>query len=98
SLDVSSVPADPRGAGRYVVELVRALAARRNVRLHLILKHGDAARWRRWAPDARLHATVPAWRPARILWEQAVEPYLITRYDIALHHGPHYTMPERLRR
>jgi glycosyltransferase involved in cell wall biosynthesis len=96
-LDVSAVPPDPRGAGVYAVELARGLAAAEPVDLVLLARRGDAARWRELAPAAELHAVVPAPRPARLVWEQVDGPRVARRLEADVWHGPHYTLPLRLR-
>lgn len=45
SLDVSAVPEDPVGAGRYTLELARALVARPDVVLTLWCRRDDRPRW-----------------------------------------------------
>ncbi len=45
SLDVSAVPAQPVGAGRYTIDLATALLARTDVALTLWSRRGDGARW-----------------------------------------------------
>ena len=54
------------------------------------------------APDLRgnrlvVRRAAPVSRPARLLWEQVRLPYLLAHSGISVHHGPHYTMPERAR-
>ncbi|HET9441937.1 MAG TPA: glycosyltransferase family 1 protein [Acidimicrobiales bacterium] len=93
-IDVSAVPADPRGAGRYVVELVAALHRRGAVDLHLEARRDDGARWEALAPGADVQAVVPPGRARRLAWEQVASPRFVDRWGIAVHHGPHYTMPE----
>jgi glycosyltransferase involved in cell wall biosynthesis len=93
SIDVSAIPDPPAGAGRYVTELVRALGPAGDLRLVLIARRGDGSRWSKLAPDAEVIAEAPAARPARLLWEQLFLPRLLRRLSIAVHHGPHYTMP-----
>ncbi len=95
SLDVTAVPAHPVGAGQYTVELVRALAARPDVDLVLFSRRTDTARWRAAAPDGELEPRAPGARPLRLAWEQARLPRLLAGRAVAVHHGPHYTMPER---
>ena len=96
ALDVSAVPADPAGAGRYIVELTRALGQRSDVRLTLISRREDASRWQDLADRARVVALVPSSRPARLAYERFI---LGARVDglrgepIDVYHGPHYTMP-----
>jgi glycosyltransferase involved in cell wall biosynthesis len=95
-LDVSAVPDRPAGAGVYTIELARQLAARDDLDLVLLCRLDDAARWRALAPAAEVAPEVPASRPARLVWEQAVAPRLARRLGVDLWHGPHYTMPLRL--
>ena len=94
SLDVTAVPARPVGAGHYTLALASALAARPDVDLVLFSRRDDRVRWQAVAGDHRLVARAPAWRPARLAWEQVRLPGLLTGRSVAVHHGPHYTMPE----
>jgi glycosyltransferase involved in cell wall biosynthesis len=96
-LDVSAVPAHPVGAGVYTVELAGGLAGHDDLDLHLLARRDDAARWADLAPKAAVHPEVPETRPARILWEQTHGPDLAARLAVDVWHGPHYTMPLRLR-
>lgn len=99
SLDVSAIPAQPAGAGRYVVELARALDKRDDVALTVVCRIGDAPRWRRLAPASRLLERVWAPRPLRLAYEQwRLGPVIAGLADpaIAVHHGPHYTFPHGL--
>ena len=96
-LDVSAVPARPAGAGVYTVELAGGLAGHDDLDLHLLARRDDAARWADLAPKAAIHPEVPESRPARIGWEQTKGPELAARLAIEVWHGPHYTMPLRLR-
>jgi glycosyltransferase involved in cell wall biosynthesis len=95
SVDVSAIPDRPAGAGRYVIELVRALAPADGLRLHLLARRDDGDRWARLAPGADVIASVPRARPQRLIWEQLGLPALLRRLPVAVHHGPHYTMPVR---
>jgi glycosyltransferase involved in cell wall biosynthesis len=105
SIDASAVPTRPRGAGRYVIELVHALTARDDLELTIWCRRDDASRFRpdetTGVPAARTRSrvttrpVVPIGRPTRIAFEQAVMPGLLDRSGAAVHHGPHYTMPER---
>lgn len=98
SLDVSAVPAAPAGAGRYTLELARALAARDTPDLVALSRRTDAARWEGvLGPRGTVRAVAPAPRPLRLAWEQVTLPGLLRRAGVQVHHGPHYTMPERAR-
>jgi glycosyltransferase involved in cell wall biosynthesis len=96
SLDVSAVPVRPGGAGYYTIALARGLAARPDVDLTLIARRDDGERWGEVAGGgARVRAAVPNSRPGRLLFEQVGLPSLIRSLGVAVHHGPHYTMPAR---
>ena len=92
SLDVTAVPPSPAGAGRYTIELAGALARHPEVALQLVARRHDG----RWSElDVPVWAGAPTARPLRLAWEQFVLPRLLRRMAPAVHHGPHYTMPER---
>jgi glycosyltransferase involved in cell wall biosynthesis len=95
ALDVSAVPARPGGAGYYTMALAAGLDARDDVALTLLSRRDDEARWTELAPAASVRAAVPTARPARLAFEQAGLPSLLRSLDVAVHHGPHYTMPSR---
>jgi glycosyltransferase involved in cell wall biosynthesis len=95
SLDVTAVPSRPVGAGRYTLELAGALANRSDVDLVLFTRRSDAPRWRTLSPGNEPVAGAPEARPLRLAWEQLRLPRLLTGRAISVHHGPHYTMPER---
>jgi glycosyltransferase involved in cell wall biosynthesis len=96
ALDVSAVPAQPGGAGYYTIALAHGLATRADVDVTLLARRDDEARWHQVAPGAAsVHGAVTASRPGRLLFEQARLPSLLGRLGVALHHGPHYTMPAR---
>jgi len=97
SLDVTAVPVDPRGAGRYTLELARALSRRDDIALTLLARSADATRWSSLAPAASVLAAAPGPRPLRLAWEQWAMPAVLRRQPLDVHHGPHYTMPERAR-
>jgi glycosyltransferase involved in cell wall biosynthesis len=93
-VDVSAIPAEPRGAGRYVIELVRALARRGAVELRLEARRDDAARWNAVAPGVEVAAVVPPSTVRRLAWEQVAAPRFVDGWGIDVLHAPHYTMPE----
>ncbi|MDA8318095.1 MAG: glycosyltransferase family 1 protein [Actinomycetota bacterium] len=96
TLDVTAVPPSPAGAGRYTLELAAALAVRDDPRLVAVARRADAERWRRLAVGRMdLVASAPSSRPLRLAWEQLALPALLRRARPDVHHGPHYTMPER---
>ena len=88
AFDVTAIPAQPAGAGRYVVEVVRAVAGRDDVELVCVARRDDGARW-----PGEVRPLAPANRPARLLWEQLRAPSAARGADVW--HGPHYSMPLR---
>jgi glycosyltransferase involved in cell wall biosynthesis len=101
SLDVSAVPTRPGGAGYYTIELARALVGRGDLDLTLVARRDDAERWRGLVEETSTtalvstRAVVPNSRPGRLLFEQIGFPRLLPQTGVQVHHGPHYTMPER---
>ncbi len=93
-LDVSAVPAQPAGAGRYTMELARLLSRRADVDVTLVAPTADVTRWEELAPGSEVVGAAPRRRTLRLAWEQAVLPRLLARLEVAVHHSPHYTMPE----
>jgi len=100
ALDVSAVPQRPAGAGRYVIELTRALSKRADCSLTLLARRDDAARWAELAPSGRIAAIVPPQRVMRLLYERArlgAAVGAMADPSVRVHHAPHYTMPRRSR-
>jgi glycosyltransferase involved in cell wall biosynthesis len=95
SLDVSAVPARAVGAGHYTLQLAGALDSRTDVDLTLFGRRDDVRRWSDVAPHSVLVGEAPTSRPLRLAWEQVRLPGLVARSGVSVHHGPHYTMPER---
>jgi glycosyltransferase involved in cell wall biosynthesis len=96
SLDVTAIPVAAAGAGRYVLELAAALSVRDDVDLALVSRRGDGDRWRSVTGEGSpVAAVAPSARPLRLVWEQLRMPSAIRRSGAEVHHGPHYTMPER---
>lgn len=100
-LDVTAVPDEPVGAGRYTMEIARALVSRPDVRMTLFSRRTDGSRWRTLGDESArsldVVAKAPRARPLRL----AYGAFGISR-DLELHsprpdvfHGPHYQMPVR---
>jgi glycosyltransferase involved in cell wall biosynthesis len=98
SFDASAVPPRPVGAGRYTIDLARALAALGGVDLRVWCRAGDGERLgSSIGGSVDLMSRVPRSRVPRLVWEQARMSGLIDRLGVDVHHSPHYTMPERSR-
>ncbi len=96
SIDVSSVPMRPAGAGRYAIELASGLVERAvNEEIYLVTTRASKRYWQDIAPGSHLIPTVPSQRPLRLLYEQIGMGRDLRRSGIGLHHGIHYTMPRR---
>jgi glycosyltransferase involved in cell wall biosynthesis len=93
-VDATAVPADRGGLGRYVDNLLSALA-RADVDLVITCQRADAERYRRLGDHVTVVPGPPAiaHRPARLAWEQTGLPQVAEQVDAAVVHSPHYTMP-----
>jgi len=97
SLDVSAVPANPAGAGRYTVALADALLRRDDVALELISRRSDSDRWHALGQQGlslRVAPLVPNSRFLRLAYEQMRLGAALSGRGNRVHHSPHYTMPE----
>lgn len=97
-VDATAVPVRPGGAGRYVVDLVAALARRTDVGLTVVCRRGDRARWTKDSlkgdeGSIPVIDSAPGPRPLRLAWEQTGLPLALRRADVDVLHSPHYTMP-----
>ena len=104
-MDVSAVPRQPVGAGRYVLNVAQALGARSagqpseaallpDISLRVVSQRRDTERWN--AAGTSPDAVVPTNRFHRLLWEQMRLPtYLVDQYsqEPFIWHSPHYTFP-----
>lgn len=94
-IDATALPAQPLGAGRYMLELVRALGSVAPSERFIVFVASD--RRHLFRPSAQDNvefvevAPKPVWR--RLMWEQSALPRLCKSHQIDLLHCPHYTMP-----
>ncbi|MDA8295051.1 MAG: glycosyltransferase family 1 protein [Actinomycetota bacterium] len=101
ALDVSAVPAEPVGAGRYTINLARALSAcaanGAGLDLELLARRDDGARWGEIAPAASIRPVAPSGVGPRLAWGEWGLAGALRRAGggPAVLHGPHYTMPAR---
>lgn len=93
-VDVTAVPRDRGGVGRYLDGILPALGSR-DVDLVLVAKPHDVAEFTRTVPTALVVAAPEAVsrRPVRLLWEQTGLPALARRHRADVVHSPHYTLP-----
>jgi glycosyltransferase involved in cell wall biosynthesis len=95
SFDGTAVPDQPVGAGTYTLQLASRLARRDDIDLVVWARRSDQTRWRSTVPGAEVTAVAPDARLLRLGWEQLRLPRLLAARTPEVHHGPHYTMPER---
>jgi glycosyltransferase involved in cell wall biosynthesis len=97
-IDATALPSRPVGAGRYIIQLIRTLAALEPEEELIVFAYPDGRelidvperegfRW----------AILPAKSPARrLLWEQTLFPRVAGEYRLDLLHSLHYTRPRWL--
>ena len=95
TLDVSAVPERPAGAGRYTIEIARALQSRSDVEMTLLARRSDVARWE--LGGSKVFGETPDSRVGRMAHERWRMGPRVDRLGVSVHHGPHYTMPRRMR-
>ncbi|MGY1754935.1 glycosyltransferase family 4 protein [Blastococcus sp. SYSU D01042] len=93
-VDATAVPADRGGVGRYVDQLLPALAGL-GADLAVVCQRRDEPFYRELVPGARVVAAPEgiARRPARLAWEQVGLPRVARQVGADVLHCPHYTMP-----
>lgn len=96
SFDVSAVPLQPAGAGRYTLAIAAALHQRSDVTLQLIARQGDRSRMAALGAG-EVHAAVPDSRVLRLGYERFLLGRRVDALGVDVHHGPHYTMPSTKR-
>jgi glycosyltransferase involved in cell wall biosynthesis len=95
-LDVSAVPQQPAGAGRYIVELAQRLPSHLDV--ELLSRRDDRKRWESISPTAHINGLVPDNRVLRLLYERELLGQSRAMKSVDVWHSPHYTMPHRASR
>jgi glycosyltransferase involved in cell wall biosynthesis len=95
-VDATAVPPDRGGVGRYVDQLLPALADA-GASLAVVCQAHDLDHYGTLLPGADVVAAPAAIarRPARLAWEQAGLPRTARRMGARVLHSPHYTFPVR---
>ena len=91
-VDATAIPAQLRGVGRYLDNLVPALV-RAGVEVTAITQARDRAQFESLGARPVEGDRVPAGVPARLAWEQYGLPRLAARLAPDVLHSPHYTHP-----
>src|SRR5512143_969909 len=94
-IDATSLPQRPVGAGHYIIQLIRALARQAAEEQVIVFcqRSGVPLLGVSESPRLRLVTLPDKSPPVRLLWEQAVFPFLANRNRLDLLHSLHYTMP-----
>jgi glycosyltransferase involved in cell wall biosynthesis len=93
-IDTSALPPHPVGAGNYIIQLVRALAALETEHRFTIFAQQRGRELIGELEGQVDWVIVPNLRPAvRLVWEQARLPALVKRSAVDLLHSLHYTRP-----
>ncbi len=93
-IDATALPPNPVGAGNYIIQLVRALAALETEHQFTIFAQQSGRELIGDLPQHVHWVVVPNLRPAvRLLWEQVRLPVLVKRSAVDLLHSLHYTRP-----
>ncbi len=94
-IDTTSIPPQPVGAGRYIIELVRALFAANQEDEFVLFAQPHGKELINLPPSTQVtwHIT-PSMKPMRrLLWEQTFLPWIARKKKLDLLHSPHYTRP-----
>ena len=93
-VDATAIPANLAGVGRYVDDLLPALADE-GVRLSVVARADHAAHFAATVPGARVLdvGTSIDRRAARMAWEQIRLPAIARASGCDVQRSPHYTMP-----
>lgn len=97
SIDLSAIPNRLTGAGRYGVEMLKAVLDQNDQETLSFLgitRSGDGDRMTALIPTLRFAELVPNGRVSRLAYERLFMASQLRRRNVKLHHGIHYTSPE----
>ena len=97
-IDATALPPQPVGAGNYIIQLIRALAAGEFDNQLVIFAQQKGPRLINLQPDSSIEWQIveDSSPGSRLIWEQTVLPSLAQKTKIDLLHSLHYTKPLRL--
>jgi glycosyltransferase involved in cell wall biosynthesis len=98
-IDATPLPPDPVGAGTYIVQLVRSMAAVQSDHQYIVFAQPHGRQLIGELPSQRIEWVItPPKSPARrLVWEQTELPAQVKHYGVELLHSLHYTRPLALR-
>jgi glycosyltransferase involved in cell wall biosynthesis len=97
-IDATALPAQPVGAGHYIIQLITAFAkmdldfkfivfVQKSKRALFDIPTNENLQWKIVSDISPMY---------RLIWEQTIFPRLVKRSDLDLLHSLHYTQPVRL--
>lgn len=94
-IDATPLPPRPVGAGRYIIQLIRALVAQESPDQLIVFCQQSRAALLGLHPSPRLSLVILPDQspPSRLVWEQTLFPRLAARHRLDLLHSLHYTLP-----
>lgn len=94
-IDATGLPANPVGAGKYTIELVRSLSRIITGDEVFVFVQHEKLPLLGFIENERIHLvlTNDVAPSMRLIWEQVSLPRLVHRYRLDILHSPHYTMP-----
>lgn len=102
-IDATALPANPGGAGVYILQLIRSFADLAaagefaGAEFCVFLQHHAVPFFEMQIGQGLEWVVLPDTSPARrLVWEQTAFPSLVGRHGVDLLHGLHYTRPWRL--
>jgi len=97
-IDATALPPQPVGAGNYIIQLIRALAAGEFDNQLVIFAQQKGPRLINLQSDSSIEWQIveDSSPGSRLIWEQTVLPSLSQKTKIDLLHSLHYTKPLRL--
>ena len=97
-IDATALPPQPVGAGNYIIQLIRALAAGEFDNQLVIFAQQKGPRLIKLQPGSSVEWQIveDSSPGSRLIWEQTVLPRLAQKTKIDLLHSLHYTKPLRL--
>ena len=98
-IDATALPAQPVGAGNYIIQFIKTLARISTNYELIIFAHQNKRDLFEIPDDTNLHWELVADKSPmrRLLWEQTSFPGLVRRAGIDLLHSLHYTQPVLLK-
>ncbi len=97
AFDASATPEHLVGAGYYVKEIVKLLDLNEEIELHLITRKEDAERFKKFAPNSKIHNVAPNHIATRMSYQAYRLGVFVDSLGVDVFHGPHYQLPFKMK-